>query len=375
MPSRRVLLRFWFAGLVGLLATTLVASVGRAETLVTISNLTPTDSGWYLDRDPAITDPAFDPGRPGGGASEAWAADHIFVGWDGTDKTRPEYIAAVSFDLFQIGVPDDAVITQFEITLIEHESVDPKDKSHNTPNFATAISQGVVACAMPGFISGGAAEALSRAPKRECAGGPDGIRNSNPVSPGKFAWKFDLTTLASSLKESKSNIGFSFEPKPLATQNQTWTLAFHDETFQETVPPATTRTPAPGILATLSYTIPDEIEPPTGGNDETTETTNSEFGLPDFGDSGGLVTELSAGEEPPPAPVVRKNQPTLLAGAAEGKSASFWDIPLFAWALGLFSLMTLGASGWLLQMAPPTHRLPGAASALMSGHDFRKDSR
>lgn len=372
IPCRKVLVRTWFVGFIGLLSTPLMISTGAAQTSVTVSNVRPAGQGWFLDRDPA-TDPVFGQAAPGDGGRAAFAEDHLLVGWDGAQKAT-EYLSAVNFDFFQVGIPEDATITKFSLILVEHETSNPQAKTHNTPNREVGYNQGIKACAMPTFLAGQAAAALVQAPVRDCGSSVAGVRTAQTLTPNataaeghNYRWDFDLTAMASALYSARDGISFSLEPKLDTGQVENWILAFHDGTFK------VAEVPNPGVLASISYTVPpgklDDV-PRDEGFDETIEINSSDF--PSFADTSGLVGELVPDEEQPSPPSVRKRS-RVLARAAPGRSASFWDIPPFAWALAIFSLATLGASGWLLQLSPAAGRPPGAASALMKGYGAGRD--
>ena len=378
-PSRKTLLRLWFAGLILALPLPmllLVPEAGSAQSGGSLTDLKPTTQGWYTNRS-STTDPAFNTSLPGGGAGgQAFPEEHLFVGWDGAAK-KADTIFAINFDLADNGVPDGSVVTSFKLEVFEHVSYSPAERTHNFPNFETAYAQGIIACAMPEFVAGSIAGELSRAPGRDCGIAIDGVRNNTPVegtvaSPGgaKFQWTFDVTPIAAALSaEQGAAMSFSFEPKASTTEVESWRLAYHSGDFQEgTDPPG--KVAKPGVLADISYT------PPTGSDtssDSSLDDIASEFGdsssfgsdVPSFSE-GGLFEEVAPEAEPAP-PTGQVRDPVRLAAGVEGRPAPFWKIPILFWALAFVVFILLAGSGWALLQNPPAPRPPGAVSALISG--------
>lgn len=364
--------RTWYLALLGawILFGSLSASAQSGGGSLTAAR--PTGQGWFYDR-PASTDPLYNTSLPNQGANTQFGNDHLYIGWDGADQDadKAEAIAAVNFDLFQLGIPDTADITNFKLTMIEHTQDDPRQGMHNTPNATTAYTQGIVACPMPQFIAGTAATPIVNAPSRDCGIKVDGVRDSQQllidpavaagITNTGFAWRFDLTTMARDLVRDGDTLSFVFEPKPpAAPQTQTWMLTFHNGDY------TVNNKPLPGVSADIAWVASSSGFEETGEffADESFSDSGSfsSSDVPSFSDFGGLAGELgpeTSSAEPSSRPI---------AGVfREGKPADFWDISLSVWLALIFGLLALFAAGVSLLTDPAPARPPGAVSALMAG--------
>lgn len=325
--------------------------------------------GWFWDR-PAtappsglevIGDPIGQQIAPG-----QFAANHLYVGWDAADvDDKREMIAGVGFDLFTAGVPTESTITKFVVTLIEHST------GHNTVNAGEAKNQGVVACPWPSFYGGSVAAPMANAPdqggncKETKVVGAPGNQAVAPYpgdTPDRFVWTFDLTDLMNTLWQNAENTAFSLEPNPDKPSSLTWITSFHSGAYgepKEIQDPFGEQVGKPGLLASVSW-VPRE---PIGGDLDSSlgelEVTD-EAGSLDFG--GGNGTQDS-GDAQTGAPVQLSAQPS-----SAGLPGSSGQMPLLAWIGGLFTLVFLGLSGWLLNLEPASQRRePGAVWALIHG--------
>lgn len=319
--------------------------------------------GWYWDRPATEPPPGLEViGDPIGQtiAPGQFAGNHLYIGWDAADlDDKREMIAGVAFDLFTAGVPPEATITKFVVTLIEHST------GHNTVNPEQAKTQGIVACPWSSFYGGSAAAPLANAPDN---GGKcketkvTGVPGDQRVAPypndtaDKFLWTFDLTEMMNTLWKNSENTAFSLEPN-LDNASQTtpsWITAFHSGAYGEPrdlAEPFGEQNPKPGVIASVSW-VPGEA-------------IGDDSGLGDLGDEPAEVLDTGAqvpqdsGGEPPGAPVPVEAQPAA-ARASKGTT------PFLVWVGGFVTLVFLGLSGWLLNTEAAVHgRERGAASALM----------
>lgn len=356
-----------------LLAPVPVAHAESAE------GVEPASQGWFLDRPapPAgVPDELGDPLSNPAFTDRAYAGDHLYVGWDGTeqetpqDKDKREFIAGINFDLSGMGVPEGASITTFVVTLLEHPAV---DQTHRfvTPNRTEMVNQGILACPWPEFLAGGAGGSLSGAPGEgdrhggKCAEGvkPSSIVLTNPAEPDNnkkvYAWTFNLTEMMNQLWQAETNTSFSLEPNAASPtkSNQLWIVAFHSSKIPQTDPTA-----LPGVLASISWVAPIEIG------------SSNDFGFDTSGDSSTVSTDFPFGGEAGSS--FTESWPTLAdapAGrgalvAAADRKANFWDIPILGWIAALLVVLFVVFSGFTVEAEPAgASRPPGSVRALLAG--------
>ncbi len=379
-PRRTRAQRTWYVALMAawVVIGSLTASAQTGGGSLTAAR--PTGQGWFYDR-PVTTDPLYNTSLPNQGANTQFGNDHLYVGWDATDQDadKAEAFAAVNFDLFQLGIPDNADITNFKLTMIEHTQDAPNQGQHGTPNATTAYAQGIIACPMPQFIAGTAATPIVNAPPRECGTAKvDGVRDpqqllidpavADGITNRGFAWKFDLTTMARNLVRDEETLSFVFEPKPPADpQNQTWMMTFHNGDY------TVANKPLPGVSADIAWVATSSAEETADFFPDEAFSGSEDFSssdVPSFSDFGGLAGELA----PEPSTTEPSGRSRPIAGvSSEGKPADFWDIPPTAWLALILGLFGLFAAGVSLLSDPSPVRTPGAVSALMAGFTPRDE--
>lgn len=331
---------------------------------VTLDGQRATGDGWYLARPPE-TDQTCNT-TLSVNCTSAFTDDHLYVGWDGAQK-RPEMIFAAAFEAFTLNIPEGAEITKFVLTLYQHS-----DSSHRgtTPGAAAAASsQGIRACAMPGFLSGQAAGRLDTAPARDCSAAvvvsnvPDAATSTTTVG-----WRFDITNMARTLHSDGEILGFGIEPQPANDVGTSWSLSFHSAGYSEPAPTTqdpNATIPRPGVVADIAY-----LPKASSSDDEDFSGLDSSFStdFPSFSgvdDTSFESTPVEPGAEASPAPAVP------VAGVFAGRTASFWQIPKPAWIAVLLGTAFLVFSGRMLQKEPSQPRPPGAASALVERSQSR----
>lgn len=365
------------------------------------TNVTPSSDGWYWDRPRAQANPpegsppelgsAIETvGDPFTNAAQQFAGDHLYVGWDPADPAdRREMFSGVNFDLGSVGVPTDATITKFTLTVLEHPvdtSPDSQSPRHGTANaeeargtFNPTTGQGltrVVVCPFPDFAAGSAGAARVEAPPVQCGQGkvlPSSIA-TNPyyAAPAKpaFAWTFDITQIMNELHE-KSSDGDAFTSIALVADienrsNEAWITAFHGGGYaEETAANSNQFTPIPGILASISWSGTSIVSDLFGG-----EGLDA-FGEFEEGSLGGDALSGGFGETGLPedgAATTESQTRAPVAGVFEGRPAAFWDIPIAGWIAAILGAMGIGFAGWILTGATvEVSRPAGAVSALMGG--------
>lgn len=349
----------------------------------------PASEGWYFDRPKAQANPpegsppelggAIDTvGDPFSNVGGQFAGDHLYVGWDPLDtQDRQEYFSGINFDLSQAGVPLEATITKFVITVLEH----PESTEHNRPtsvspdeargDFNTETGEGstrVVACPFPEFAAGTPGQARSEAPPIRCDQGK--VTASSIAtqrfypSESVFAWTFDITQIMNDLYE-KASTGDAFTSIALVADidnpsNSSWVTTFHGGGYGRETSPGQF-TPEPGVMASISWSSSTLI------GDLFDEDFEDFSATTDFGGDSGGFTDFSGEEVPaePAEPV--ESEPAPVAGVFRSNSVPFWQIPLAGWVAALLGAMGIGFAGWLLTGgAVDERRPPGAVSTMMS---------
>lgn len=328
--------------------------------------------GWFWQTRPQYQPPADQLGAfgdPFANSVRLFARQKLYVGWDSNDVVeKREMISGVAFDLPLEGVPLDATLTRFVVTILEHPQASRTlgNTSSASPDQWLARQQGIIACPWTAFSGGTDAAPWRSAPTSGERIGGDceryavlGIPSNQPINPGAlptetvYPWTFDLSAMMADLWSNSENIAFSLEPNtaPDAPKSATWVTAFNSSTIRD---------PAPGVVVALSW-IPAPETFPTGEDEPEEEFTEFTTG----GSAG-----FSPFEPAPPSTIQAgpTEQPQLTAGVAEGPRAPFWDIPFYGW-LGALALMALlsGLGNMLLVEPADTQRIKGATSKLMEG--------
>lgn len=314
-----------------------------------------------------------------------FAHDHLYVGWDPLAR-EPEMVAAINFDLFTAGIPIGATVTRFVVTVLEHPNgpslgnpLEGRNHNHLFPEEAAA--QGIVACPWPEFLGGSPAAPIAEAPGEEagrlCDREVAGVRSGSPANPGApaeeqvFAWTFDLTPVAGGWAQGTENASFSLEPgdDPATESIKPWITSFH----ASGIPGPDGR---PSVVAAVEWVNPAEPEfgEPEAFPGLELPGAGASAGLPSFGETGGLASELAPPAVAQPAAPRTRRPATVVAlpAARRGTPARFWDLPPQAWLAAGIGFALLAVSGWAVLAEPGSaRRAPGTVSAMMSSSALR----
>ena len=358
----------------------LVSSAGAEDA----NDVQPSSEGWYFDRPKLEANPPeAAPPEVGGGIdtvgdpfaniSAQFAGDHLYVGWDPLDpQDRREYFSGINFDLGQAGIPTDATITRFIVTVLEHPG---EATARNTAlargDFNPSTGEGatrVVACPFPDFAAGSQGQARSEAPRIRCDLGKVTASSiatqQHYPNEAVFAWTFDVTQIMNELFQDASS-GDAFTSIALVADiengsDQTWVTSYHGGAYGRQTTPGT-YVPEPGVMASISWTSSGLIGDLFDEGFEDFSTTT------DFGSGDSGFTDISGEDVPAEAQEPVAGRPAPVAGAFRSNSVPFWQIPFAGWIAALLGAMGIGFGGWLLTGGPVDERRPaGAVSKMMT---------